>query len=531
MNAGRSFPPCYFYIIWSVMNMKAVAYCRVSTNKEEQLNSLESQEKFFLEYTKRNDYNLVKIYADEGKSGTKMKNRTQLLRLLSDAQAHQFDVVLIKDVSRLARNTVDFLTSIRKLKALGIIVNFVNSDQTSSDSSEFMLTMLSAIAQEESSNTSKRVKFGKKQNAEKGRVPNFVYGYDKIAGDYFNLSVNEKEAQAVRDIFRMYLEDGYGENKIAIELNRSGLKTKRNCNWSQNAVARILTNLIYTGVIVNGKQEVSDFLTGKRKQREEEKWLVTERPELRLIDDISFRRVQALIQQRKDTFKITGERSSNRHIFSKLIKCTCCGKSFRRSVRTYKNTYVKWICTGRNANGVDACPNKTVIDEEELLNSIREYFQSVLSDKPNIIRGILAEFNRQYQAKDLNQMSERQLTAQLAKEKRSKQKYLDMYDNEIITMDELREKTKELNGTIARLEDELKLVQSNISKSDLLENGLNETFRDIDAVLKSDTITNDLLSRVLDSIQVDEKGNVDIYFKVLKEVGLPETVQISDNRT
>ena len=102
--------------------MKVVAYCRVSTNKEEQLDSLESQQKFFGEYSKRNGYSLIKIYADEGKSGTKMKNRTELLKMLSDANKGLFDVVLIKDVSRLARNTLDFLTSIRKLKALGIKV-------------------------------------------------------------------------------------------------------------------------------------------------------------------------------------------------------------------------------------------------------------------------------------------------------------------------------------------------------------------------------------------------------------------------
>ncbi|MGX8700394.1 recombinase family protein [Caproiciproducens sp.] len=510
--------------------MKAVAYCRVSTNKEEQLDSLESQQQFFLEYARRNEYNLVKIYADEGKSGTKMKNRTQLLRLLADAQVHQFDIVLIKDVSRLARNTVDFLTSIRKMKALGIKVIFVNYDQTSSDSSEFMLTMLSAIAQEESSNTSKRVKFGKKQNAEKGRVPNLVYGYDKIPDDYFSLSINEQEAKTIREIFNMYLE-GNGETVIAVELNRRGLKTKRNCNWSQNAVARILSNQIYVGKIINGKQEVSDFLTGKRRQQDEAKWLVTERPKLRLIDDITFRRAQAIIAQKRDTFNHSGERSSQKNTFSKLIKCTCCGNSFRRSVRTFKNTYIKWSCTGRSANGVDTCPNRTILDEQELLDSIRSYFRKILSDKPNVIRGIVAEFNRQYQTKDENQISERELTARLNKETRSKQKYLEMYENEIISMEELREKTKELNGSIVKLEEELKLVQNHISKSDLLESGLNETFRDIDTVLKADTITNGLLHRVLDSIQVDEKGNVDIYLKVLREIGLPETVQLSNDCT
>ena len=180
---------------------------------------------------------------------------------------------------------------------------------------------------------------------------------------------------------------------------------------------------------------------------------------------------------------------------------------------------------------MDTCPNRTILDEQELLDSIRAYFREILSDKPNVIRGIVAEFNRQYQAKDENQISERELTSLLNKEKRSKQKYLDMYDNEIITMGELREKTKELNNSISNLEEELKLVKNHISKSDLLQSRLNETFRDIDTVLKTDTITNDLLHRVLDSIKVDENGDVDIYLKVLKEVGLPETVHLSDNRT
>ena len=158
--------------------MKTVAYCRVSTNTEGQLDSLENQRSFFLEYAKKHNYDLIRIYADEGKSGTSIKNRLQLQQLLVDAKEKKFDLVLIKDVSRLARNTVDFLTSIRKLKSCEIKVVFVNYDQTSSDSSEFMLTMLSAIAQEESANTSKRIKFGKKVNAVKGRVPNICYGYE-----------------------------------------------------------------------------------------------------------------------------------------------------------------------------------------------------------------------------------------------------------------------------------------------------------------------------------------------------------------
>lgn len=512
--------------------MKAVAYCRVSTNKDEQLDSMESQQRFFQEYTKRQGYDLIKIYADEGKSGTKMKNRTQLLNLLKATQFHEFQIVLIKDVSRLARNTVDFLTIIRQLKAIGITVIFVNYDQTSSDSSEFMLTLLSAIAQEESSNTSKRVKFGKKQNAEKGRVPNLVYGYDKIPDNYFNLNINQVESEIVREIFDMYANQGFGETKIALELNRRELKTKRGCNWSQNAISRILTNQIYTGKIINGKQEVEDFLTGKRKKQPKDKWLMIERPELRLIDDITFHRVEALITQHRDTFKHSNERDSHRNIFSKLIKCTCCGYSFRRSVRTYKDySSIKWTCTGRNANGVDTCPNKTIIDEKDLLDAICDYFHSILSDKHDMMRRFMKEFDRQYQSKDQNKLTERELKSQLSDARKLKNKQIEMYEHDIITVNELSERTRPIDDKIMNLESELKLVKNHISKSDLLQMGLNQTFQDIDHILNVETITNDLLCQVLDSIRVNEKGEIDVYLKVLKEVGLPESVQLNDNRT
>ena len=184
--------------------MRTAAYCRVSTNKAEQLDSYGAQQEFFKDYCQRHGFNLLRIYGDEGKSGTKIKNRKQLLELLSDAEQGLYDIVLIKDPSRLARNTVDFLTVVRKLKACGVQVTFVNYDLSSSESSEFMLTMLSAIAQEESANMSRRVKFGKRINAE-GRVPNSVYGYDKTKGDYFNLTINATEAQVVREIFDCFM--------------------------------------------------------------------------------------------------------------------------------------------------------------------------------------------------------------------------------------------------------------------------------------------------------------------------------------
>ena len=177
--------------------MKLAAYCRVSTDKEDQLNSLEAQKQFFTEYTQRTGDVLVRLYADEGISGTKIKNRKEFLRMMKDAEQGLFDMVVVKDISRFARNTVDLLQNIRKLKSLGIETQFLTANMTSMGNSEFVLTIFGALAQEESANTSKRVKFGKKLNAEKGRVPNLVYGYDKTIGDYFHLTINETEANAI----------------------------------------------------------------------------------------------------------------------------------------------------------------------------------------------------------------------------------------------------------------------------------------------------------------------------------------------
>lgn len=242
----------------------------------------------FSEYTKRTGDTLVRLYADEGISGTKIKNRKEFLRMMTDAEHGLFDMVVVKDISRFARNTVDLLQNVRKLKSLGIETQFLTTNMTNMGNSEFVLTIFGALAQEESANTSKRVKFGKKMNAEKGRVPNIVYGYDKTIGDYFNLAINKEESKVVQQIYKWYTEEGYGAAKIANMLNEKGYKTKRNCKWSQNVTCRILTNEIYTGKIINGKQEVSDFLTGQRRDQDETEWMVVEQPELRIIEDETF---------------------------------------------------------------------------------------------------------------------------------------------------------------------------------------------------------------------------------------------------
>ena len=509
-----------------VIKMNIAAYCRVSTDKEDQLNSLETQKEFFLEYTKRTGDNLIKLYADEGISGTKIKNRKEFQRMLADAEKGLFDMVVVKDISRFARNTVDLLQSVRKLKSLGIETQFLTANMTSMGNSEFVLTIFGALAQEESANTSKRIKFGKKMNAEKGRVPNIVYGYDKTIGDYFNLSINEEEAKVIRQMYKWYTEEGFGGAKIANMLNERGVKTKRGNNWSQNSVCRILTNEIYTGKIINGKEEVSDFLTGQRKEKDESEWLVTIRPELRIIEDETFDRAQEILKGRHDSFKMTHERQSNKHLFSTLIKCKDCGWSFRRTVRQYKNTYIRWVCSGHNGRGADSCPNAITVDEEELIQVLQEYFQDVLSKKKKVIDYVIKEFQRVYKAKDENVEYEKELTTELSRLRKAREKYMDMYTDDLISREELNEKIGGMRKEIDRLENELKMVSYNLTKGEQLEAILNSTFKEMEDITDVHEMTNTQLKRLINKIEVDKDGNVDIYLRLIGDLGLDETVLI-----
>lgn len=510
--------------------MNIAAYCRVSTEKEDQLNSLEAQKNFFKEYTDRSGDRLVKLYADEGLSGTKIKNRKQFLKMMTDAESGLFDMVVVKDISRFARNTVDLLQNIRKLKSLGIETQFLTANMTSMGNSEFVLTVFGALAQEESANTSKRVKFGKKINAEKGRVPNIVFGYDKTIGDYFNLTINKAEADVVRRIYRWYLNEGYGAAKIAAMLNVRGMKTKRGCEWSQNAVCRILENELYTGKIVNGKEEVSDFLTGKRTLKNKDEWYVADRPDLRIISDEDFAEAGRLKADRGKKFRVDKERHSNQHLFSTLIKCKDCGWSFRRNVRTYKNTYIRWVCSGHN-RGADSCPNAVSVDENELIEVIERYFANILKAKKNVTEYVVNEFQKVYRAKDENVAYEKELRTAIEKLKRNRQKYMDMYTDDLITREELNLKIGGDKQEMNRLQEELKMVEQHLTKGNRLQMILADTFKEIKDIGNLRAITNAQLRRVIDRIEVDRNGNVEVFLKLFRELGLYETVRICNSRT
>ena len=502
--------------------MKIAAYCRVSTDKDEQIDSLNHQKEFFMEYAKRNGHDLFRLYADEGITGTSVKKREQFQRLMRDAELGLFQLVVVKDISRFSRNTVDALQSIRKLKSMGINTLFLTANMDSMGDSEFILTLFSAMAQEESNNLSKRVKWGKKINAEKGRVPQRIFGYDRI--DKFTLEINPEEARIVRKIFSLYIDQGLGCRTISMTLNRENDKTKYGNDWNSRGVRRVLVNPIYCGILVNHKYEVEDFLTGKQIHIPKDEHFYHERPGWAIVTQETFQRAQEIMESRRSKYD-SGEpfreaRYSSKHVFSTLIKCEHCGRSFTRKTYTYVNTRVYWRCVTNDQYTAEKCDNRVILDEPELVETLRKYLASMIEDKDAFIAGVMSDLQKQIpEAKDPMQ-SRQKAEAKRRKLLAKKDRYQEMCANDLITMEELKDKLAVICEELKSLDLEL---AKNAQSAKLLSN-TQELFRlyrqEIIRFLDLETVTNMDMRRILDHISVSKDGTVHVVLKKFEETAV-----------
>lgn len=251
------------------------AYCRVSTDSDDQINSFESQKSFFCGYINKNpDWRLTEIYADRGTTGTSTKKRTAFNKMIADAKSGRFSLIVTKEVSRFARNTVDTLQYTRELKRIGVGVYFMNDNINTLDSdAELRLAIMASIAQEESRKTSERVKWGQKRRMEQGVVfGRNMLGYDVRDGRMY---INDEGAEVVRRIFDKFANEGKSTYKIARELSEEGYKTiTGNEIWSNTVVLKILRNEKYCGDLIQKKTFTPDYLTHEKKYNHGEEELV-----------------------------------------------------------------------------------------------------------------------------------------------------------------------------------------------------------------------------------------------------------------
>ena len=280
--------------------MRVAVYCRVSTDKEDQINSFESQKRFFAEIVERRpEWELWGIYADEGVSGTSTVKRREFNRMLEDARAGKFDRVMTKEVSRFARNTVDTLMFTRELRTMGIGVEFVNDGiNTLEPDAELRLAIMGSIAQEESRKTSSRVKWGQTRRMEQGVVfGRSLLGYDVDGGQ---LTVNETGAEIVKKIYGWYVFDGLSGAGIAKRLTEEGVPTVRgHREWNSGVVIKILKNEKYCGDLLQKKTITPDYLTHrKRTNRGQEEMVYIRDHHEPIIDRELWEQAQARMRRR-----------------------------------------------------------------------------------------------------------------------------------------------------------------------------------------------------------------------------------------
>ncbi len=380
--------------------LRAAAYCRVSTDQEEQLTSYEAQVAYYTDKIMSNpEWTLAGIFADEGITGTSVKKRTNFLRMIRLCRKGKIDIILTKSISRFARNTVDCLNYIRELKELGIAVIFENENiNTMKADTEIIITMLAGFAQAQSESISQNVRWGKCQAFKSGKVSfqySRIYGYER--GENDKPRVIPEQAAVVRRIFQSYLA-GSSVPDIKRMLEAEGIAAAGGKpQWSVGALQYMLRNEKYCGDALLQKTFVENCISKKTRKNNGElpKYLVQNHHEA-IIDRTLFEKVQAEIARRAGKRKVSDKTSktgqskySGRYALTELLICGNCGTPYKRvtwSKRGKKK--IVWRCISRLDYGTKYCKSSPTVDEERLQAAVLKAINTMMSNRERLI-GIL----------------------------------------------------------------------------------------------------------------------------------------------
>lgn len=349
---------------------KVAAYARVSMESERLQHSLSAQVSYYSALIQKHpDWEYVGVYADDGISGTKTEKRDEFNRLLADCEAGKIDIVLTKSISRFARNTVDLLNTVRRLKELGISVQFEKEHIDSlTEDGELMLTLLASFAQEESRSISDNVKWGTIKRFKQG-IPNgkfSIFGYEWVDD---HLAIIPEEAEIVRFMYREYMK-GASRIEIGRMLMERGIYTRQGSKWVDSNVKVILTNITYTGNLLFQKEYCEDPITKHRKKnRGELPQYFVENTHEAIIPMEEWQAVQEEFKRRRDLGPF-GNKSLHLTAFSAKITCGECGKHYRRSGKrnTAGEVYYIWTCQTKSQKGAKACGSKNI--PEKMLQKV-----------------------------------------------------------------------------------------------------------------------------------------------------------------
>ena len=407
--------------------LRVTYYARVSSESDEQLNSLGNQISYYDELIKKNrNWTFIPGYIDEGLSGISTRKRENFNRMIEDAAEDKFDLVITKEISRFARNTLDSIQYTRQLLGCGVGVFFQNDNiNTLDEDSELRLSIMSSIAQDELRKLSSRVKFGHQQ-AIKDKVVlgnSRIFGYVKDGG---RLVIDEDQAEMVRELFELYATGQYSMKQIETIFWEKGYRNHNGNKIAHTTMSNMIANPKYKGYYVGNKVRVIDMFSKKQKFLPPEEWVMfkDETGEIvpAIVSEELWDKANEVLKRRSDDVKSRQGICNHQNLLTGKLFCTHCGAAYYRRESKDKagNKNSKWVCSGKIKNGADSCPSFPIYEEE-----IKPLLFEVFQETEVNVAALIEEYMEMYRSLDEDNQIPKQIAQQkerldLAQKKKSK---------------------------------------------------------------------------------------------------------------
>ena len=509
-----------------VERIRVAAYCRVSTDGDEQLGSFESQKLYYEQKIADNpEWVNAGIFADEAITGTKTDKRNGFQEMIARCQNGEIDMILTKSISRFARNTVDTLNYVRMLKDKNIAIFFEKENINTLDmNGELLLTIMSSLAQQEVESLSQNVKIGLQMKMKRGEMVGFngCFGYD-YDPETKTISVNEDEAQTVRMIYDMYLQ-GYGTTTIAKRLIELGIKNKKGeVSWHTHGVMGIIKNEKYKGDILLGKTFTTDPISKRRLANfgEENQYYIRDHHEPIVSREVwdEAERIRKKRAKNK-VVETTGnrERYTRQYAFSSMCECAYCGNKLTRRTRHSSSIYEKpvWQCMNATKNGIAKCPNCKAIDEAILEGAFLDAFKLLAGNFDDVLDVVLS-YVEESANNDDNIRRKQQIDKDISALESKKSRMTDMLIDGTITKEVYDEKLVEFTRKLHTLSDKRKILADSINT----RNDINKRMSDLRERPEKQDILDEFDRTVFESII--EK----VYVGGYEEDGTPDPYKLT----
>lgn len=502
--------------------LRVTFYARVSTEKDEQINSLENQIQYYTELIQsKPNWTYIEGYIDEGISGTSTKKRDSFLRMIADAKAGRFDFIITKEISRFSRSTLDSIKYTQELLEHDVGVLFQNDNINTLDSdSEFRLVVMAGVAQDEVRKLSERLKFGFRQAIKNGHVlgNDKLWGYDKKD---CVLTINEEEAQAVRRIFDLYANQQIGIRRISQKLYDEGFTSRKGNAFNVLTIRHILCNPKYKGWYCANKSQTVDYRSKRKIFLDESEWVMYPDPSIpAIVSEELWDRANALYKRRSKQMMShqSGAEFHNRYPYSGKIICEEHGTSFHRQLlKSAKGEKEVWQCRVYRNRGRVAC-SAPQLRTTELDQIMAQIFDQLAQNKQAIIDSVVTVLQSVPDEHDYTQ-DFRRVEEDLSAIQAKKDRLLEMSIEGVISMAEFKQRNDGFNEQAKALEERLTVLQAEAEKGQRTAAQLEEIRTALEQELSfQNGVNSALVTTILDKIVVKkgstkEEIHLDIHLK------------------